>query len=384
MNITDSIIYAGVTDDTIDLFESQYRVQDGVTYNSYVIMDEKIAIIDTVDKRGTDRWLDNIKNILGDRKPYYLVVSHMEPDHGGNINKLCDMYPDMKLVGNAKTFTFISQFFEIDNLDDRKVTVAEGSELSLGSHTLVFCMAPMVHWPEVMVSYEKSEKVLFSADAFGRFGGFSEEEPWDSEAARYYLNIVGKYGVQVQALLKKASALDINIICPLHGPVLKENLLHYLEKYDKWSRYEPEENGVLVAYASIHGNTKEAAVKFADILRGKGINAITMDLSRDDMAEAVSKAFYYDKMVLASSTYDGGMFLPMEDFLHHLKSKNFQNRKIGFIENGTWGPMAAKAMKAVAETFKDVTLIEPAVTIKSVMKDNDVKAMEELADNLEN
>ncbi len=382
MKLTQSVFYAGVYDTDIDLFESQYKVENGVTYNSYVIMDKKIAIMDTVDKRGTDEWISNIQKILGDKKPDYLVVSHMEPDHAGNIEKICEMYPNMNIVGNAKTFAFISQFFESINIEERKLVVAEGSELNLGSHTLVFYMAPMVHWPEVMVSYEKTEKILFSADGFGRFGSISEDEPWDEEAARYYLNIVGKYGIQVQALLKKAAVLEINMICPLHGAVLKENLAHYIKKYDIWSRYEPEDDGVLIAYASIHGNTKEAALKLADMIKQKGFNVETRDLSRDDMSESVAKAFYYDKLVFAAATYDGGVFLPMEDFLHHLKSKNFQKRKIAFLENGSWAPLAAKSMKAIVDTFKDITVIEPVVTIKSVMRESDLKFMKELAGNI--
>lgn len=383
MYISEKIFYVGVNDKTIDLFESQYSVPNGVSYNSYVIMDQKIAIMDTVDGRGTEQWLANIKEILNGKTPDYLVVSHMEPDHGANVARLCNIYPDMKLVGNVKTFGMIPQFYEIDSLEERKVVVAEGSELNLGSHTLVFYMAPMVHWPEVMVTYEKTEKILFSADGFGKFGALDVEEPWEYEAARYYLNIVGKYGVQVQALLKKAAALDIKMICPLHGPVLKENLGYYIEKYSRWSSYEPEEQGVVIAYASIHGNTKNAALRMAEILREEvGEKVITRDLSRDDMSEIISKAFYYDKMILACATYDGGLFPPMEDFLHHLKSKGLQKRKIGIVENGSWGPMAAKSIKALLEGFRDIDIVEPTVTIKSVMKNSDVEKMKELAQEM--
>lgn len=383
MYISEKIFYVGVNDKTIDLFESQYSVPNGVSYNSYVIMDQKIAIMDTVDGRGTEQWLANIKEILNGKTPDYLVVSHMEPDHGANVARLCNIYPDMKLVGNVKTFGMIPQFYEINGLEERKVVVAEGSELDLGIHTLVFYMAPMVHWPEVMVTYEKTEKILFSADGFGKFGSLDVDEPWDQEAARYYLNIVGKYGVQVQALLKKAAALDIKMICPLHGPVLNENLGYYIEKYSRWSSYEPEEQGVVIAYASIHGNTKNAALRMAEILREEvGEKVITRDLSRDDMSEVIAKAFYYDKMILACATYDGGLFPPMEDFLHHLKSKGLQKRKIGIIENGSWGPMAAKSIKALLEGFKDIDIVEPTVTIKSVMKNSDVEKMKELAQEM--
>lgn len=377
--VTDSIKYIGVNDKDIDLFESQYRVPNGIAYNSYVILDDKIAIMDTIDVKATDKWLENLENTLESKKPDYLIISHMEPDHAANIAKLAELYPDMKLVGNIKTFNMLPRFFNIENLDDRKIVVNEGSELTLGNHTLVFYMAPMVHWPEVMVTYEKSEKILFSADAFGKFGTLDINEPWEDEAARYYFNIVGKYGVQVQTLLKKASNLEIDFICPLHGPVLSDNISYYIEKYDKWSSYEPEE-GVLIAYASIHGNTKKAALEMAEILKLKGAkNVITRDLSRDDSSEVVSKAFLFNKLILASSTYDAGIFPPMEEFLHHLKSKNFQKRKIGLIENGSWGPMAAKLMKGILETFKDINICDISVTIKSTMKEEDKDVMAELA-----
>ncbi len=379
--ITDSIKYIGVNDKKIDLFESQYRVQNGISYNSYVILDDKIAIMDTIDVKVTDEWLENLENTLEDRKPDYLIISHMEPDHAANIAKLAELYPNMQIVGNAKTFNMLPRFFNIENLDDRKVVVNEGSELNLGNHTLVFYMAPMVHWPEVMVTYEKSEKILFSADAFGKFGALDIDEPWEDEAARYYFNIVGKYGVQVQALLKKASNLEIDFICPLHGPVLSENISYYIDKYNKWSSYEPEEEGVLIAYASIHGNTKKAALEMAEILKLKGAkNVITRDLSREDSSEVILKAFQYNKLILASSTYDAGIFPPMEEFLQHLKSKNFQKRTIGLIENGSWGPMAAKLMRGIVETFKDINICDTTITIKSTMKEEDKEVMNELAE----
>ncbi len=382
MFVTDSVKYIGVDDKDIDLFESQYVVPDGVSYNSYVIMDDKIVIMDTVDARATDEWVKNLKDVLGDKLPDYLVISHLEPDHAANIQKAAEMYPDMKLVGNAKTFQMLPQFFDMD-IEGRCVTVKEGDELSIGSHTLQFFMAPMVHWPEVMVTYEKSEKILFSADGFGKFGAIDSEddEDWACEARRYYINIVGKYGAQVQALLKKASGLDIAIICPLHGPVLTENLGYYIEKYDIWSSYRPEDSGVLVAYASIHGNTGKAAKECADMFKAKGIEHIEfMDLSRDDMAEAIEAAFRYDRMVLASATYDGGLFPVMEDFLAHLKSKNYQKRKVALIENGSWGPVAAKKMREMLETMKEIEFCEKTVSIKSVMKEEDKKAIAELVD----
>lgn len=380
--VTDSILYIGADDKDLDLFESQYIIPNGVSYNSYVIMDEKIAVMDTVDARRAEEWLDNLDKALAGKTPDYLIVSHMEPDHAANIQKLAEKYPEMKVVGNAKTFPMIGQFFDMD-LSDRSVVVKEGDTLSLGKHELQFFMAPMVHWPEVMVAYEKTEKILFSADGFGKFGALDAEEDWACEARRYYFNIVGKYGVQVQALLKKAATLDIAMICPLHGPILKENLGYYIGKYDTWSKYEPEDDGVLVAYASIHGNTRKAAEKMKEILEAKGAAKVAItDLSRDDMAEAVEDAFRYDKVVLAAATYDGGVFPCMEDFLHHLKSKNYQKRKIALIENGSWGPMAAKTMKGILEGMKELTICEKTVTIKSAMKQENVAQMEELAEEL--
>lgn len=383
VTITSSIRYVGMDDTTIDLFESQYRVPKGVSYNSYVILDDKITVMDTVDSRAVDGWLKKVEEVLAGKAPEYLVISHMEPDHAGSIQVLAEKYPEMKLVGNAKTFTMLGQFFDM-NVEGRKVVVKEGDTLNLGSHTLQFFMAPMVHWPEVMVTYEQSEKVLFSADGFGTFGALcQEDEDWAQEARRYYINIVGKYGVQVQALLKKAAALDIAMICPLHGPVLKENLGYYIGLYDTWSSYRPETDGVAVAYASIHGNTAKAAQKLAQILEAKGAKKVAVfDLSRCDMSEAVSAAFQYDKMVLAAATYDGGVFPPMEDFLHHLKSKAYQNRKLALVENGSWGPLAVKTMKAILEGMKNLTICEKTVTIKSAMKEDTVKQLEALAEEL--
>ena len=379
--ITDSIIYIGVDDKDIDLFESQYVVPNGVSYNSYVIMDEKIAIMDTADARVTDKWFENLRAALGDRKPDYLIVSHMEPDHASNIQKAAEAYPDMKIVGNAKTFPMMAQFFDID-LTDRKVVVAEGDTLSLGEHELTFVMAPMVHWPEVMMEYESKDKVLFSADGFGKFGALDTDEDWACEARRYYFNIVGKYGAQVQAVLKKAAGLDINIICPLHGPILKENLGYYIDKYNTWSSYEPEDEGILVACASIHGNTKKAAEELVEKLKKTGVKVAFTDLCRDDMAEAVEDAFRYDRLVLCTCTYDAGIFPPMEDFLHHLKAKAYQKRKVAFMENGTWAPTAAKQMKAIVEGFKNIEMIEPVVTIKSTLNENSRAQMDELVQNL--
>lgn len=384
MFISDSIKYVGVDDKDIDLFESQYVVPDGVSYNSYIIFDEKITIMDTVDARATDEWVKNIEEALGGKEPSYLVISHLEPDHAANIGLIAHKYPNMQLIGNAKTFQMLPQFFDED-FADRQVVVKEGDEISLGSHSLTFVMAPMVHWPEVMVAYEKTEKILFSADGFGKFGALDSEddEGWACEARRYYFNIVGKYGAQVQNLLKKASALDIQTICPLHGPVLKENLGYYLDLYNTWSSYEPEDEGVIVAYASIHGNTAKAAKQIADKLKAKGVEKMeVMDLSRDDMAEAVEAAFRYDKMVLACATYDGGLFLVMEDFLNHLKSKNFQKRKAALVENGSWAPLAAKKMRESLESMKNIEICENIVSIKSTVKEENVEQMDKMIDEL--
>ena len=382
MKISDSVVYIGVNDKTIDLFESQYKVPNGVSYNSYVILDEKVAVMDTVDKRATEQWMENLSQALNGRSVDYLVVSHLEPDHASNVQKLAELYPDMKIVGNAKIFSMLPQFFTMD-FSDRSVVVKEGDTLSLGSHTLQFFMAPMVHWPEVMVEYEQSEKILFSADGFGKFGALDVEEDWTDEARRYFINIVGKYGTQVQNLLKKAATLDIQTICPLHGPVLKENLGYYIDKYLTWSSYEPEEEGVVIAYASIHGNTAKAAEKMAEILKEKGAKAVCcFDLARDDMAEAVAEAFRYDKLVIMSPTYDGALFPCMEDFLYHLKVKTYKKRTVGIVENGSWAPMAGKLMKAYLEAMKEVQICEPVVSIKSVMKEADEKNLETLAEAL--
>ena len=382
MNISDKIKYIGGDDTTLDLFESQYAVPDGVSYNSYVILDDKTAIMDTVDKRGMKDWENNLLNALDGRNADYVIIQHMEPDHAGSLARLIELFPEITVVGNAKTFVMINQFFENINIKN-SLTVKEGDTLNLGSHTLTFVMAPMVHWPEVMVTYESSEKVLFSADGFGKFGALSltENADWACEARRYYFNIVGKYGAPVQTLLKKASALDIKTICPLHGPVLSDNLGYYLDLYNTWSSYQPESKGVFIAYASIHGNTAYAAEQFAEMLRNKGVdNVVITDLSRCDIAEAVEDAFRYDRMVLAAASYDAGVFPIMQDFLHHLQAKAFQNRTVGLIENGSWAPTAAKTMRNILETMKNITIVEPVVTIKSVLKATDIPALEQLAD----
>ncbi|MDE6386157.1 MAG: FprA family A-type flavoprotein [Eubacterium sp.] len=382
IKVTDSIKYIGVDDKDIDLFESQYIVPNGISYNSYVILDDKIAIMDTVDARKADEWLNNLEAELGGKTPDYLVISHLEPDHAANIKLITEKYPSVTLVGNAKTFAMLPQFFDID-ASVAKLTVKEGDTLSLGSHTLSFIMAPMVHWPEVMVTYESSEKVLFSADGFGKFGALDCDEDWACEARRYYFNIVGKYGAPVQTLLKKAAALDIQIICPLHGPVLTENLGYYINLYDIWSSYKAEAEGIFVAYASIHGNTAKAALKIKEILEAKGCKKVAVaDLSRDDIAEAIEDAFKYGKMVLLAASYDGGVFPPMETFLYHLKSKAYQNRKVAVVENGSWAPSAARAMVSILEPMKNVTVCENKVTIKSTMKAADVTALEALADEI--
>ena len=381
--ISNDIKYIGVDDKKIDLFESQYILPNGVSYNSYLIKDEKNVVMDTVDKRASEEWIENLERTLNGEKIDYLVISHLEPDHAGNIGYLTKKYPEMKLIGNAKTFQMLVQFFSIENLEERKIVVKEGDKINLGKHTLQFFMAPMVHWPEVMVTYEKTEKILFTADGFGKFGALDTDEEWACEARRYYFNIVGKYGMQVQALLKKAATLDIKMICPLHGPILKENLGYYINKYDIWSSYKPEEEGVFIAYASMYGYTKQAVEKLVEILKEKGIEKIsTTDLSRDDMAEAVEDAFKYDKMILAAPSYNAGVFPPMQEFLYHLQSKNYQNRKIGIIENGSWAPSAAKTMKEIISKMKNIEIYEPTVTIISKMNENNIVELEKLANNL--
>ena len=382
VTISDAIRYIGVDDKDIDLFESQYVVPEGVSYNSYVILDEKIAVMDTVDARGMEGWEDKLLQTLNGKKPEYLIISHLEPDHAGSIARLVELYPEVTLVGNAKTFQMLPQFFDLP-LEGHTLTVKEGDTLSLGSHTLTFVMEPLAHWPEVMVTYESSEKILFSADGFGKFGALSltENEDWACEARRYYFNIVGKYGIPVQTLLKKAAGLDIATICPLHGPILTENLGYYLDLYNTWSSYEPESKGILIAYASIHGNTGKAAEKLAEILRSKGAEKVVVsDLAREDMAEVIEDAFRYDRMIVAAASYDGGVFPCMQDFLHHLQSKAYQNRKVGIVENGSWGPTAARTMKAILEPMKNITIVDPVVTIKSTLKESDIPNLEALAD----
>lgn len=369
----------GCYDSDLDLFESQYTVPEGVSYNSYVILDEKVAVLDTVDPHRTDEWLANLETELEGRPVDYLVIHHMEPDHAGSVARLAERYPDMTLVGNGKTFTMLGQFTGC-NYEGRTMTVKEGDRLELGNHSLTFYMAPMVHWPEVMVSYESAEKVLFSADAFGRFGKPDATEPWADEARRYYINIVGKYGTQVQALLKKTAGLDIQAICPLHGPVLTgDGIACAVEKYDLWSRYEPEERGVLVACASIHGNTARAARELTGMLQENGVKAEFFDLTRRDWAEAVAQCFRYSGVVLAASSYDAGVFTPMAQLLYRLKAKNFQNRVVGLMENGSWGPTALKTMQGALAEMKNLTVAEPQITIRSAATDADRDRMRELA-----
>ena len=380
MEITPAIKYVGVDDLDIDLFESQYVVPEGMAYNSYIILDEKVAIMDTVDARKSAEWWANVVAVLDGRTPDYLVVQHLEPDHAALIHEVLDRYPLVKVVATAKAVQMMPQFFDSVDFEGRTIAVKEGDTLSLGSHTLQFFVAPMVHWPEVMVSYEQSEKVLFAADAFGKFGALCNGGAWDCEARRYFINICGKYGAQVQTLLKKAATLDIKTICPLHGPVLTENLGHYIGLYDIWSKYEPENEGVLVAYASIHGGTAVAANRLADMLREKGApKVVVADLSRCDMAEAVEDAFRYSHMVVCAASYDADVFPPMHDFLHHLKLKNYQNRKVAIVENGSWAPTAGRVMRAMLEGMKNVEIVEPVVTIRSRMKESDLSAMEQLA-----
>lgn len=378
MKVTDSIIYIGVNDRDIDLFESQYVVENGIAYNSYLIADEKTALMDTVDIRGLDEWAANLEKALDGKDLDYIVVQHMEPDHSGSLKYTLEKYPKATVVGNAKTFPFINQFFDV-NLDDRKLEVKEGDILDLGTHKLSFIMAPMIHWPEVMMSYDATDKTLFSADAFGKFGALDTDEDWACEARRYYFNIVGKYGAMVQTLLKKAASLDIQKILPLHGPLLTENLSYYLDLYNTWSSYGVETEGVFVAYASIHGNTKKVAEMIAEELEKNGAKKVAIsDLSREDIAECVEDAFRYGKMVLCSATYDSGAFLPMEDFLHHLERKGYQGRTVGLVENGSWGPMAIKSMRGYLENMKNITILDETVTIKSSYKPENKDAIDAL------
>jgi len=384
MNITESIKYIGVNDKTLDLFEGQYIVPNGVSYNSYLIVDDKTALMDTVDKRGMDEWSANLEKALDGRKLNYIIVQHMEPDHSGSLLYALQKYPEAVVVGNAKTFQFIGQFFEVD-LSARALVVKEGDVLNLGTHELTFITAPMVHWPEVMVTYDAKDKVLFSADGFGKFGSLDTDEDWKCEARRYYFNIVGKYGAMVQTLLKKAAALDIQKILPLHGPVLQENIGYYVDLYDTWSSYRPENKGVFVAYASIHGNTKKVAEMIAEKLKAAGEEKVAVsDLCREDIAECVEDAFRYDRMILCSSTYDGGAFVPMEDFLHHLSIKAYQNRTVGLVENGTWAPMAAKSMRNYLEGMKNITVLEDVVSIKSTYKAENEEAVDKLVNAIQN
>lgn len=380
--ITKDIVYIGADDKDLDLFEGQYSVPNGVSYNSYVILDEKIAVMDTVDQRKSQEFLANLEKALDGRQPDYLVVNHVEPDHAATILPLLEKYPSLRLVGNAKTFQMLLLYFPSLDLS-QAVTVKEGDTLCLGRHTLHFVLAPMVHWPEVMMTYDECDKVLFSADGFGKFGALDTDEDWDCEARRYYFNIVGKYGPQVQAVLKKAAGLDIQIICPLHGPVLKDNLAHYLEKYDLWSRYAVEDEGVFIATASIHGNTAHAVEKLTELLHAKGCAAVEVaDLTRGDISVALEDAFRYGKVVLAASSYNAGVMPAMEDFLHHLKGKNYQKRTVALIENGSWAPSAARTMKEILSQMKEITVVEPVVTLRGAFKETDVPALEALADAL--
>ncbi len=382
MEVVKDIINIGASDKNLKLFEGQYVLKNGMSYNSYIIKDEKTVILDTIDEGVTEKWLDNLEKALENKEPEYLIVSHMEPDHAYNIGTLIEKYPNMKIVGNTFTFNILSNFFDVD-ISDKKVIVKEGDILDLGKHKLQFFMAPMVHWPEVMVTYEQTEKILFTADGFGKFGSLDVEEKWDDEARRYYFGIVGKYGMQVQALLAKASKLDIKMICPLHGPILKENLEYYINKYNVWSSYEPEEDGVFIACSSIYGNTLEVAKKLETILKANGTkNVVLADLTKDDWAEAVANAFKFSKLVVASSSYNAGLFPPMEQFLRRLKERNYQKRKVAIIENGSWAPSAGKCMKDLLQEMKDIEVVEPVVTIKSRMKTENLAELEELASKL--
>lgn len=381
IKISEDIKYIGVSTRNIDLFESQYIVPNGMAYNSYVILDEKIAVMDTADKAVSEQWLANLKTVLGDRKPDYLVVQHLEPDHSANIETLCTLYPEMQIVCSAKAKAMMPQFADVD--ESKILVKAAGDTLCLGKHTLSFILAPMVHWPEVMLSYDSCDKVLFSADAFGKFGALDADEGWSCEARRYYFNIVGKYGAPVGTLLKKASALDIKTICPLHGPILTDTIPEVLNLYSIWSSYTPENEGVFIAFASIHGNTAEAAYKMKEILENKGCKRVAIaDLSRDDIAECVEDAFRHSTLLCMASSYDAGVFAPMADFIHHLKSKAFQNRNVALVENGSWAPSAAKTMKSEFEQMKNITFVGDPVTIKTRVKQADIEALEKLAEQL--
>ena len=383
--IAPGIQYIGADDKELDLFEGQYAIPEGISYNSYLIIDEKVAILDTIDARKTIDWMENLKGALKDRKPDYLIVSHMEPDHSSNVKLMLDTYPNIKVVASAQAFKMITRFFGVALPAERTIVVKDGSTLSLGEHTLQFFTAAMVHWPEVIVEYEQKEGILFSADAFGKFGALSYDDPdgWACEARRYYFNICGKYGVQVQALLKKLANVEIKKICPLHGPVLEENLDYYLNLYNTWSSYQPEEEGVFIAYCSLHGNTEEAALKLASIINSDSdVTVSTADLRRDDMAEAIEDAFRYDRLVLAAPTYDGGVMPVMEDFIHHLQIKNYQNRKVAFIENGSWAPMSGKKMREAMSALKNIEIVEPVVTVESTVKPETVEALKVLAAKL--
>ena len=380
--VTERVHYVGVDDKTLDLFESQYVLPNGISYNSYIIHDEKTVIMDAVDKRMVKEWLENVKKDLEKKEPDYLVVSHLEPDHSGGIEALIDMYPNMKIIVSQVAGNMIPQFIHRD-LKDKLVIVKEGEVIDLGNHKLQFFMAPMVHWPEVMVTYEQTEKILFSADGFGKFGTLDVEDDWDCEARRYYFNIVGRFGAQVQALLKKASNLDIKMICSLHGPILKENLEYYINKYDIWSSYKPEDSGILIAYNSIHGNTEEAVLKLAQMLKENGEEKVVVsNLAREDMAEVLEDAFRYDRMIMASPTYDMSLFPDTEKFLRRLKHKNYQNRKVAIIQNGSWAPASGKLMKDLFSEMKNIEIVEPMVTIKTRMTEETEKQMEELVKNI--
>jgi len=380
--IAPGIQYIGADDTELDLFEGQYAIPEGISYNSYIILDEKVAVLDTIDARKTNEWMDNLTQALDGRRPDYLVVSHMEPDHSSNVKLVLDTWPDITVVCTQKAVQLITRFFGVELPQERVMLVKDGDTLPLGEHTLRFFTAPMVHWPEVMVEYEEKEKILFSADAFGKFGALSYDDPegWSCEARRYYFNIVGKYGAQVQMLLKKLGSLDIQKICPLHGPVLDQDIAYYVNTYNTWSSYEPEDSGIFIAYCSLHGNTEEAALKLASIIKSDyDVKVSTADLRRDDLHEAVEDAFRYDRLVLAAPTYDGGVMPIMEDFIHHLQIKNYQNRRVAFIENGSWAPMAAKKMREAMEQLKGITVVEPIVTVESTVKPQTVEKLKELA-----